>query len=164
MQETTHLSASLFHTASTLSASLRSAPSPRGEGYIVAASPRVYMGRCLKVVFKPPVTSHSSLLSNFRSAALRAECILHRSRHLIPHSSFKRGFQTQSRERTPRGLPLNPEPVKPYSSIPYTSIAFRFVCSAISSADTPLRRAISSATKRTLDGSFRFPRKGGGVR
>ena len=31
----------------------------------VAASPRVYIGRCPKAVFKSPVTSHSSLLSNF---------------------------------------------------------------------------------------------------
>ena len=160
MQETTHLSASLFHNASTLSASLRSAPSPRGEGYIVAASPRVYMGRCLKVVFKPPVTHPCFQTSGVRRFAPNVYC----TSKPPPYSSFKRGFQTQSRERTPRGLPLNPEPVKPYSSIPYTSIAFRFVCSAISSADTPLRRAISSATKRTLDGSFRFPRKGGGVR
>ena len=160
MQETTHLSASLFHNASTLSASLRSAPSPRGEGYIVAASPRVYMGRCLKVVFKPPVTSHSSLLSNFRSAALRAECIL----HIEAATLFL--IQTRLSNAIKGAHPprATPEPVKPYSSIPYTSIAFRFVCSAISSADTPLRRAISSATKRTLDGSFRFPRKGGGVR
>ncbi len=164
MQETTHLSASLFHTASTLSASLRSAPSPRGEGYIVAAAPRAYMGRCLKVVFKPPVTSHQSLIPAFKLQECGASRRMYITAKPPPHSSFKRGFQTQSRERTPRGLPLNPEPVKPYSSIPYTSIAFRFVCSATSSADTPLRRAISSATKRTLDGSFRFPRKGGGVR
>ena len=54
----------------------------RGSGFrvmgyglwvVVAASPRIYMGRCLKAAFKlqvtshsaPPIPSHSSLLSNF---------------------------------------------------------------------------------------------------
>ena len=157
MRETTHLSASLFHNASTLSASLRSAPSPRGEGYIVAASPRVYMGRCLKVVFKPPVTHPCFQTSGVRRFAPNVYCIEAATLFLIQ----TRLSNTIKGAHTPRATS---EPVKPYSSIPYTSIAFRFVCSAISSADTPLRRAISSATKRTLDGSFRFPRKGGGVR
>ena len=55
-----------------------------GFGVVVAASPRVYMGRCPKIVFKLQVTSHqspvtshsaplipsySSLLSNFRVVA-----------------------------------------------------------------------------------------------
>ena len=30
----------------------------------VAASPRIYMGQCPKVVFKSPVTSHQSLVTS----------------------------------------------------------------------------------------------------
>ena len=81
---------------------------PSREGYIVAASPRVYMGRCLKVIFKPPVTSHQSLIPAFKLQ----ECGASRRMYIAPpYSAFKQGFQTQSRERTPRGLSLNPEPV-----------------------------------------------------
>ena len=32
----------------------------------VAASPRIYMGRCPKIVFKSPVTSHSVLIPAFK--------------------------------------------------------------------------------------------------
>ena len=38
---------------------------------VVAASPRIYMGRCPKVVFKPLVTSHLYLLSNLALGACR---------------------------------------------------------------------------------------------
>ena len=31
---------------------------------VVAASPRIYMGRCPKVVFKSPVPSHQSLVTS----------------------------------------------------------------------------------------------------
>ncbi len=36
----------------------------------VAASPRVYIGRCPKAVFKSPVTSHSKLLIPSHSSLL----------------------------------------------------------------------------------------------
>ena len=34
---------------------------------VVAASPRIYMGRCPKVVFKSPVPSHQSLVTSHQS-------------------------------------------------------------------------------------------------
>ena len=41
----------------------------QGSGFkvVVAASPRVYMGQCPKVVFKSQVTSHKSLVTSHKS-------------------------------------------------------------------------------------------------
>ena len=64
---------------------------------VVEPSPQVYMGRCPKVVFKSPVTSHQSLLTSEQS------------------------FHLESKDGTPHGLP--PEPSQQKSS-PFRKSSF----------------------------------------
>ena len=90
----------------------------------VAASPRIYMGRCPKAVFKSPVTSHQSQVTSYKKKPChQKDGMAFRMLYFVDHLFFQRKSLAVEMAREREGE-------KPYSK-KERRVSFQLVIAAI---------------------------------